>query len=540
MKTIRRMLCASLVLVMLFSLCAFPAAAEGDGTLVYFGDSMSFNFPGRHEYTTDLTDIYPKQAAEEFGLTLIDGTHESFGIGGARPTDYYSILSDYPGDGYTLNEIPKDQPTKDMLKGKLSKASVIVTQMGYSSYSVYLLNNILYTVEGKPLPYSTDLSQVFTEEELARALPYAYRCAELVKSMFPVGHAAEIAAYLRENLSDAARSALSAMLGADIVDTVENLRYIGSSAMDSLVYAMVSNTVHFDRTIECILEQKDPDAEIYVMGLTKPLDILNLRFSLGDLHIDFPIGSMFGVILDMFNLHMKVFSEYSDQYYYVDNIRRAECYGEKMQRNYDTALEMVYSILSGKDDHALDGFGEGALFDKAKEITPAAMKVAAITQGIDIVKLVASIPEDIPDPKECFMRLRLNEENEVANSYFEQLLSLVYMVQEAKGLYIHPTQAAHNAEADILINAMYSKKIEPAAIAYHTLTDPVGALQKAMESCWSCDALEAWANSIEQQRSDLKTRVREAAERVLSLFGIGRIVTVDIPKKIVSRLMLTK
>jgi len=84
---------------------------------------------------------------------------------------------------------------------------------------------------------------------------------------------------------------------------------------------------------------------------------------------------------------------------------------------------------------------------------------------------------DISNQQACFDKLDQLDENGMPKaSYLEQAMAHIYMLTMMIGIYVHPTQNAHDAEAVLLIEAMKTKQINRAAIIYHTINKPAEIL----------------------------------------------------------------
>lgn len=492
--TKKRFLAGFLALIM--CICILPAAAETpDNLYVYIGDSMSFNFTERHNYYYS-TYIYPQQTADALGLTLTDaGT-----LPGGRFTDAYAMMSDYNGDAYTWDELSGYIGSADRRANytqSIMDASVITTQMGYSGASMYLLKNIMSIVGGDGPLYSADLNQIFTPEELSKAAPFASKCMKLMLTAIGEDTLAALKQFVN-CLSDKQKEAINGLLGEEAVATLSGSTETIKQITDSLIYTFVAQMVHFDRTVERIYEL-NPDVELYVMGLTNPMQHLSLSFSVGKQDFVIDIGDLLGKTFDFFNLYMKVLSPNSDRYYFVDNLESVENYGQAMANDLNVAQGILYTYYNDESFTGHDVPGTPA-YEKSVAMAPGVSYALKNTSCIDLGKLVGELVNgmpDIGDQEACFEKLIELDENGVPTaSYLEQCMAHVYMFTMMIGVYVHPTQNAHDAEAPLLIKAMQEKKVAPEAIIYHKLNAPIEQVLKALDNSTCIDSFIDWVNDI--------------------------------------------
>jgi len=466
----RKVLAVILSFALLLSFCPISATASGTNNLyVYIGDSMSFNFTGRHQFYYPI-NIYPQQTADTFGLQLTDaGT-----LPGGRFTDAYAMMSDYEGDAYTRDELYgfiSNQDQKQIYTDSIASASVISMQMGYAGVSMYLLKNIRAIIgDGEPL-YSSDLDQIFTPDELKKMDFLASECIALLQRSFKSETAAALKQFVK-SLSEKQKSALINLFGENVINTLSGGIDIINQISSSILYVLTAQMIHFDRTVERIYEL-NPDVEMYVMGLANPLQHLSLGFSLGSKQYKIDLGDMLGYIYDLFNLYMKVLSPNATRYYFVDNCEAIETFGYAMANDLAVTQDILYSYYNNSNFTGHD-IPDTPAYKKAAAMAPGVTYALQNTNFIDLSKLVSELPNglsDIGDPESCFNKLDQLDANGIPKAnYAEQLMAHVYMLTMMIGIYVHPTQKTHDAESILLIKAMNEKKVAPEAVAFHAFS----------------------------------------------------------------------
>lgn len=512
----KRSLSVFLAVLMLASICVIPASADNagkeNGIYYFLGDSMSFNFVRKNNYlASDYMKTYPEQVAEHFGYYMTEDCR----LPGGRITDAYSMMSDYEGDDYFIQHFGGDN--KQEYTDRISEADVLTIQLGYSGLSIYELDNFGAILGGDGLKYSADLDQVFTPSELEKIMPFVSKAQKLAESMIDPETKAAFNKFINE-LSENEKEAIKAVLGEEIIDTLTGAGDTVGALIDVVTYLLVAHCVHFDRTIERIYEL-NPDVELFVMGMMNPVEQITLGFDVLDKTYTLPVGKLLGVSFDIMNSYMKVFSPMSTQYYFVDNLRHLETFGELMARDVDVTRDLLYANYNnhdkpggGWDNHQ---YKNAEAFAKADAQAKGVSQAIANTQCINLSKALADLPSDLSsislstDESALAKLTEFDENDNLTASYLDQLMADVCMLGILKGIYVHPTQAGHDAETPLLIAAMENPRIDPLAIAYHHLAAPAETMIKALDESDCIDDFLTWKDSIEQI---WKEEQRDAAE----------------------------
>ena len=540
-----------IAITVLFSLCIIPASAVGaegvdscieikgeNGLYVYIGDSMTYDFVAGHNgylhsgnYSTD---IYAWQAAREFGYTT-----GSFGkFPGGRTTDVYASLSEsYNGDDYgqtELNDAEDDDnylsgPKVELFRNAIRDAKVVSVQIGYSELTTFLLANIMnYLDEGKTA-YNCDLSQIFSQEELAKLMPFVSKTLKLVDNVIPDGTKTAFSKFLT-GLSDTEKKALVTLIGQEAFDSLSGATGTVGAIKDALVYTMASSIVHFDAMIGEIYKL-NPDVELYVMGLVNPITQLRLGFELNGKDYAISLGELAGGFYRIMNSYYRIFSPYSDRYYFVENVHHAETFSEAMRNDEELTRRILYASYNETNFSTVydeDGnpvyFPRNGYIDeesyarnkeayrKAVEQAPGVMQALENTIMIDIGKVIAGLVdgESLETSTKSFEKVAVYDENgKTTASYLEQFGAHIAAFQILKGIYVHPTNNGHNAEAKLLIAAMKDPKVDPYAIAYHKLAAPMEKTVEALDKCATIDDLIEWSEDVKEIWSDSGEDVEE-------------------------------
>jgi len=251
----------------------------------------------------------------------------------------------------------------------------------------------------------------------------------------------------------AIRETAVALFGEDVVAGVEALANGSQEKLDSVVYLFASEIIHFDRSIEAIREL-NPDVDIYVMGLFNPTPFLSATVSLGSLGYTIDLGAPGDLIFGVFNNYMQYLSPEKDEYTFVENSAHKQVYGELMQTDYHTAWEITYDLING------DQTPNEANQARADELTPGMMKLAAC-YNIDLTGALLSYSEEalaevksMSDEEYILMCCATDENGELTATKFQQAVGILLLGTTLKGVYVHPTQKAHDEMAANLIGAI--------------------------------------------------------------------------------------
>lgn len=495
-----------LAIVMLMSIGTFPAMAEEKEIYYFIGDSMSFDFTGRYDLY-EPTYIYAKQAGDALGLEVT----EACAIPGGRFTDVYAMMSDYDGDEYTWDERGgwiSDKTMRANYIKSIGEADYLSVQIGYSGVSMFMIKNMLSVIQGDGPLYNTDVSQIFeyAGENAEKLIAAAEKCAELVKKTVGEDSIKALEQYVSE-FTDSQKKAVGKLLGGTS-DSLDGATDIVNELTRTLVYTILGHFVFFDRTVERIYEI-NPDVELYIMSLANPLQHFKLSFEVSGRRFTIDIGDLLGGVYDIMNMYTRVLSPYSDKYYYVENLESIDNYGQAMARDEEMSRRILFTYYNGEH---YTGYGEDTeceAYKKADSLAHGVMKALSNTTDIDLNKLIASVPSDtstISTDFEVYLDKlsELDENGEPTASYFEQMMAHIFLVSFMIGVYAHPTQEVHDAEAQIMIKALQEKQISPAGIAYHKLTKPIESFMSIVEKGSSTvDTLKAWTQKL---ASDAQTQ----------------------------------
>jgi len=459
-NSIKRFISLVLALELILSLCTVSVTAEEKKSYIYVGDSMSYDFEGSHKWGTGTPNIYAKQIATKYGYSL--GTkavnkmglpEEPMSLGGLRTTDLYALISDYEGDAYTKEQYPSyiTPETKKAFAETIELADLISIHLGYSNYSIVFLNSLIS--DG----YDLHSSDLFTAEEVARVMPVAKKAAKALVSFLKSD---TVKKAIGEN-GTAIRETAVALFGEDVVAGIEALANGSQKKLDSVVYLFASEIIHFDRSIERIREL-NPDVDIYVLGLFNPTPFLGANVSLGELSYTVDLGKISSGVFGVFNNYMQYISPERNNYTFVPNSAHSQVYGELMQTDYHTAWEIAYDLING--DQTPNEVNQA----RADELTPGIMKLAAGYE-IDLTGALLSYSEDAlaefksMGEEEYILKCCETDENgELTATKFEQTLAFVSLMTTMKGVYVHPTQQAHDDMARRLISAIENNKVNTA------------------------------------------------------------------------------
>lgn len=170
---------------------------------------------------------------------------------------------------------------------------------------------------------------------------------------------------------------------------------------------------------------------------------------------------------------------------------------EEMCRRY------LYNIHNG--NRSSYGNTESEAYKRADAEVSGVMQALRNTAFIELDKLLGSIPAELPDmgslivmrPTGIVREMEQLDENGVLTApYFDQLMMRVAFFKALHSMFVHPTQNAHNAEAQLLIAAMQKKQVDPLAKAYHRLMLPLENTKKLLDNCTSIDCLLAQVESL--------------------------------------------
>ena len=498
-KSAKGILSLILVLTMVMSVCVLPAMAyevEGDnGLYVYVGDSMTFDFVGSHNQFLNSCNIYGWQAARAMGYATDD-----YGkFPGGRSTDVYAALADdYDGDDYTIQKMKSYSFGKpaERFKQAVIDAKAISLQLGYSELTTFLLEDISQYLENGKLRFSCDLNQVFSQEELEKVMPFVNKSMKLIDAVIPDSTEAAFSQFMAQ-LSDAEKDAVIGLLGQETFDKLNDITATVDALKDVFVYTLVSALVHFDATVAEIYKL-NPDVELYVMGIANPMAQISAGFNLNGVEFSLPVGELMASFFAIVNSYYRVFSPYSDQYYFIPLMHHFETYGEAIANDEELARQILYALYNG-DRSGYETQANAAAYAKADAQAAGFSQMAKNTTMIDIGKLIADLVNgaSIDTSEAVFEKLASYDENGITTaSYADQVGALVAAVGIMKGIYVHPTQAAHDAEAPLLIAAMQNPQVDPLAIAYHKMAAPMEQTVKALNECSTIDEFTAWVESI--------------------------------------------
>ena len=473
-KPVKAVLSLFLALTILLSICVLPAMAyevSGDnGLYVYIGDSMTFDFVGSHNHYLASTDIYPWQAARAMGYSTDD-----YGkFPGGRATDAYAAISDYPGDDYARTAMEKyiTDPNADRFKQAVIDAKAISLQVGYSELTTFLLDNLTAYLETGELEYSCDLSQVFSPSELEKIMPFVAKSRDFIDILIPDDVQLAFSLFL-SGLSALEKEALITLIGQTAFDLLSKINATADTLRDAFTYTIVSAIVHFDTLVARIYEL-NPDVDLYVMGLMNPLMPLRVGFDLSGIDFSISAGTLLDGFFDILNSYYRIYSPYSDQYYFVENVHHAEVYSEAMVKDEDLTRRILYALYNDGNRDGYETKKNAAAYAKAAAQAPGVMQMLENTSMVDLGKVISGLVEgsgSLDTSESAFEKLAVYDKNgNTTASYIEQFGAHIALVGILKGIYVHPTPAGHNAEAPLLIAAMQKKQINPLAILYHKLT----------------------------------------------------------------------
>lgn len=522
MKAIKRVISLVLTATFLLSLCAMPAMAE-QKKYSFFGDSMTYNFVRKNHYHDPIT-TFPAQVAEEMGFDASlmayvgdparSGEMEMGAIPGGRYTDLYTFISDYEGDEYFRKNYG------DYYKGRVQyymsvaeDSDVLSIKMGYSAVNRQMLSNITSYLGGKEQQYSTDLSQLTSGEELSKILPIAALMRDTIDKLVPDSTKNALAQYAA-SLSEDQQKALNNMFGEETVDALKDATDLISVIADNFAYFLASHIIHFDLTIERLYEL-NPDLELYIMGLDNPMQYLKLSFTVENHEYYIPIGDMSSAFFELLNTYMKVLSPNSTRYYFVDNVKHAHTYGDAMAESVDLTRDVLYSIYNDENwEGHEDTLSEA--YKKADAHAYGVNKALNNIRTIDLNRLLAELPDDLGSLSldgsiECLDCLtEIDEHDELKATYIEQLQGTIFMIGALGGLYVHPDQAGHDAQAEVLVAAMKNPTVAPAAVAYHKLAQPLDEAVSELRKCTSPSQFADWVENLPQKVNEQKKQLNIA------------------------------
>ena len=410
--------------------------------LTFIGDSITYNFPKYHDWTSDLETTYPYIVANEFGYEVFGGSdngEEPLAIPGGRTTDLLAFISNsYDGDMYTVDQLKNRLADKENKKEAIRTSDIITMQLGYSNFSVYFLNNLEYLLGGnlgEGVYFDTDLSQLVTSKEKLNYSAIFDSCINSLKLGLGKNNLNKLKQSLTENSED----------GDSVLLKLKQI-------YESFRYAYISELVHFDASIKEI-RKINKNAEIYVMGLMNPADNLTLSFSISGHKIVVPVHKMFDILFNSINAYMKYYSPQRYNYTFVNPSRNVETYGDVFGRvNDDNAKSVTAGLLK-------------SMFDREKEITndvcTGAMMVTSqkvldlgdILEG-DFLSNIGSTLDKINNEEEIYKIFKDVGSGQENVNAINKLIAHVFLISSLKGIYVHPTQNGHNAMAKQLAEAI--------------------------------------------------------------------------------------
>ena len=431
-----------LMLVLCLSLLAINAgtifAESKKKVLTFIGDSITYNFPKYHDWTSDLETTYPYIVANEFGYEVSGGSddgEEPLAMPGGRTTDLLAFISNsYNGDMYTANQL------EDRLVGKstnievIKKSNIITMQLGYSNFSVYFLKNLGYILGGnleEGVYFDTDLSQLVTSKEKRNYSAMFDSCINSIKLGFGKNNLNKLKQSLTENSEDS----------DSVLLKLEQL-------YESFRYAYISELVHFDASIKEI-RKINKNAEIYVMGLMNPADNLTLSFSISGQKIVIPIYMLFDVLFSSINAYMKYCSPQRCQYTFVSPSKDVETYGDVFGRvNDDNAKNITKGLLYSMLDKPTEDVCIGAM----KVASQKTLDLGDVLDSNLLSKLSSAISKinDKGAIYEIFTKVGTSKDVDAA----DKLAAHAFLISSLQGIYVHPTQNGHNAMAKQLADAI--------------------------------------------------------------------------------------
>ncbi len=488
----------------------------------FFGDSMTYNFVKKNNYLEPIK-TFPEQVAKAMGysyeLNLKESSNTECGaLPGGRFTDLYAFLTDYEGDDYFKKEFGRwEQDDIDAYMSIAEESDVLSIQMGYSGVTMVLLQNIISILDNGEQKYSVDINQLFTGNELDKIMPIAARAKDLVGQLFTESTKEALKEFVN-GLTETQQEALKKMFGEEAVNAANGTLDIVSKILDNFIYLLAAQMVHFDRTVETLYEI-NPDLELYIMGLTNPVQYMKLSFNLGDAVFYIPLGDILGVYFDIANLYMKVLSPNSTRYYYVDNVKHAHTYGEAMAEDINVSRNILYTVYNnGKwTDHENT---ESEAYKKADAHARGVMEALKNTSTINLSRLLDELPEDfnsisLSSDVACLDKLMDFDENgELTASYLEQMMAAVYFFSALKGLFVHPDQEGHDVQAPLLIKAMQNPTVNPAAIAYHELAQPFDEVISELKKCTTPAQFAEWINNLPKKLKEQKAKLDIATSAI--------------------------
>ncbi|MCQ2550988.1 MAG: hypothetical protein MJ146_02185 [Clostridia bacterium] len=477
----------SMLLILCITVTFMPTLAFADAApkfsgqkYIYIGDSMSYNFAtGKHNYTSELGlgNEYPALVAQElFGMTnnIEAAVPNDFRAGGIRTTDvYYFINGDslddsnrFQGDQYTITQYENQTERAFVIdQNAIRQADAITIQLGHSNISTYLLGEILAILGVSGDEFDTDLSKIFTDEEIAQAKPLAQQYIQKI------------------GLDKLKLDQLEAKINEELLKDNETVSKV-NQVMDAMVYAMVSDVVHFDRLIGEIY-RLNPDVKIYVLGLFNPLPDLDITYTLNGKKITFPIKKL-GKIFEFMNAYYKTYSQYSDQYIYVPPVENVETYGKLIRKesnvNEYTEVEIkgfLKQMITAQfnDDEGIDPDSQPTDFYNAikDQLDPLVDLVYSAAQDkelnlnvlLDNLDEVGDLANVVSDGGDQAIVEYLNSAMNAENQDFTKLVLQVLLFAMDKGIYVHPTKAGHRAMADNVEKYIKDGNVDQSAVDFH-------------------------------------------------------------------------
>ncbi|MCQ2551653.1 MAG: hypothetical protein MJ146_05655 [Clostridia bacterium] len=393
-------------ILLIISMLLIPINVFADSQhYLYIGDSMTYNFATeKHNYTTELGEDndYPSLLEQEYGFNQDEyEVPVEFLQGGYRTTDVFAFLNDdgFKGDSYTTLEYPyygiKEEDRANARKA-IKDADVITIQLGHSNFASYLVGAIGDVLGFDAVNYDTNLSKIFTQEEINRCKPFVQKAIQdvcLTRMKLPV----EI------------------------------------NILDAITYAYVSDMVHFDRLLGEIYEI-NPKAKVYVLGIFNPVPNYYLAYK------DFKINAkMLGMVFQPLNDYYKYFAQYAHRYTYIAPPKDVETYSKMFLNDtysQDEAVEFMAQMLTAqvKDEALAKALAPGALkaFKEGK-VDFSLVKDMNVVNDYDYEKLVK--PLELKDGE--FVN---NSDEDIALRETAKLM----VITMNTSLMLHPDKKGHS------------------------------------------------------------------------------------------------
>lgn len=345
-------------------------------------------------------------------------------------------------------------------------------QLGHSSISTYGLAEILYSVGASDISgikgfegYGHDLGNIFTKEDISRVKPLVQKCIQNMALSKAQLRALEKC--IDKETSDKFRAELVKVLGEDTVKSIEEIVPVAENLTDTIAYILVSDMVHFDGLMNNVMKYKKCDAKVYVLGLFNPMQDFTMTYNLEGTTIKINLRDVLDVMFDIINEYYRVYSEYSCKYYYVPPADNVETYGDLLAMGGDKAEDVAAEFITALLNNGTLEDADADTQYKAEKLAPILIKLAQVNT-IDLNDVIGSKDIDSISLDESLLTtITPNENGELNCSETAKLAGKALAFTMLQGVYVHPSQAGHDALAKNLITAMENPRINKSAIRYH-------------------------------------------------------------------------